>query len=460
MNIFGTIVLLSYPLVTLFFYKKLEYPRALILTVVCGVMFLPQWSLFSVGPINYDKTFVIVLAMLVGRTQDTTETYSNAKLDVLDLPAILLCFVVPAMSSLLNGLGAYDALYSVINSVISWFVFYWFGRKYLYNPDNVLFFGEVLVYGGLVYSLLCLFEIRMSPQLSNIFYGFFPHSFAQHVRAGGYRPIVFMQHGLMVSLWMANASIMAFAFWCFGHRLQLLKVSLLFVFLYLSVVTVLTKSLGSTLLLGLGVLLVSLFRFSKTLFPLKLIILAIPVYLYLRLSGIVDSRTVYQLVADYFEPERVESLMFRLSMEDVMLNAIRRQPLFGWGWVNRGFTYDEFSVFGMLVVDSYFIIISLTNGISRLFLAFLSLLLGPLLMIKQYKERFMNKDYQHAAFPIAAVFGIMLVLFAVDSLLNSMINVVYLVLTGTLVGYHLYHKNRGALNEVSFSEVPDLENKM
>jgi hypothetical protein len=44
-------------------------------------------------------------------------------------------------------------------------------------------------------------------------YGYFPHSFAQQLRYGGYRPVVFMGHGLLVALFAAIALISAVVMW-------------------------------------------------------------------------------------------------------------------------------------------------------------------------------------------------------------------------------------------------------
>ena len=38
-------------------------------------------------------------------------------------------------------------------------------------------------------------------------YGFFPHSWLQHVRGGGFRPIVFMNHGLVLGIFLSMAVV-------------------------------------------------------------------------------------------------------------------------------------------------------------------------------------------------------------------------------------------------------------
>src|SRR5439155_21163091 len=67
--------------------------------------------------------------------------------------------------------------------------------------------------GGLVYVPLCWFEVRMSPQLHVWVYGVRHHAFVQQMRDGGYRPMVFMQHGLMVAMWMAMTSLIGCWLW-------------------------------------------------------------------------------------------------------------------------------------------------------------------------------------------------------------------------------------------------------
>ena len=62
--------------------------------------------------------------------------------------------------------------------------------------------GFVLMSGiaaGLAYSLPMLIESRLSPQMNVWVYGFFQHDFFQTIRQGGYRPVVFLPHGLWVA---------------------------------------------------------------------------------------------------------------------------------------------------------------------------------------------------------------------------------------------------------------------
>ena len=68
---------------------------------------------------------------------------------------------------------------------------------------------RALLTGGLIYSLPMLVEVRLSPQINVWIYGYFAHDFGQMMRYGGYRPMVFMTHGLWVALFACMAVLAA-----------------------------------------------------------------------------------------------------------------------------------------------------------------------------------------------------------------------------------------------------------
>ena len=87
------------------------------------------------------------------------------------------------------------------------------GRAYFGDFKGLRELATVLFIGGLIYIPLCLYEIRMSPQLHNTIYGFYQHDFVQTMRAGGWRPTVFLQHGLAVGLFMSVTSLIGAWLW-------------------------------------------------------------------------------------------------------------------------------------------------------------------------------------------------------------------------------------------------------
>ena len=87
------------------------------------------------------------------------------------------------------------------------------GLRYLGGAEGQAALLRVLCLAALAYSLPTLFEIRMSPQLARWIYGFLAQSFDQTQRAGGFRPVVFLQHGLWLALFMAMAALSGLALW-------------------------------------------------------------------------------------------------------------------------------------------------------------------------------------------------------------------------------------------------------
>ena len=73
-----------------------------------------------------------------------------------------------------------------------------------------------LVVAGLAYSVPMLIEVRLSPQINIWVYGFFQHNFDQMMRYGGFRPIVFLPHGLWVAFFALMALVAAVGLWRFG----------------------------------------------------------------------------------------------------------------------------------------------------------------------------------------------------------------------------------------------------
>src|SRR5262249_17761958 len=123
-----------------------------------------------------------------------------------DLPMGIWC-VCPLFSSITNDLGAYDGFSSVYYQTVTWGVPYLLGRIYLTDLLGMFELAVAVFLGGLIYVPLCVIEIRFSPQLHTWVYGFHQHSFEQTLRFGGFRPVVFMEHGLMVGMWMSMATM-------------------------------------------------------------------------------------------------------------------------------------------------------------------------------------------------------------------------------------------------------------
>ncbi len=102
-------------------------------------------------------------------------------------------------SSISNGLGIYDGIAASLVRIVTYGVPYLIGRIYLNNLNGMRQLAIGIFLGGLIYVPFCLLEVAISPQIHRMVYGYHGiREFGQAIRYGGFRPNVFMQHGLSV----------------------------------------------------------------------------------------------------------------------------------------------------------------------------------------------------------------------------------------------------------------------
>jgi hypothetical protein len=429
--------LFGWVLATMVAFSRVSTQQAVVFSVICGFLLLPVASYHWQGIPTYDKSTAIALGLLLGGLLSGSRKRAPLRLGWNDFPMILWCFVVPLASALSNGLGWHDGLSGVARNFLCWGVFFWAGKRYLNDSDALRTLALGVVFGGLLYFPLILFEIRMSPQLSNIFYGFFPHSFAQHIRFGGYRPIVFMEHGLMVSLWMALATTTAYWLWRAGRARSISGIPWLIVFLSLFGATLLCKSGNGWFGLAAGIGGFAYYRSARSTRLFQLLLLLIPFYMVLRITNAFSAQQVESLVAHFFAEERVQSLGARLLQEELFNARALERLLFGWGSYGAGWPVDPMT--GQLVlraVDSLWVITLNKYGTLGLASLFLALGIGPWLAFGAAARARRRSAWEARAFPTDAVaLGLIVTLSVIDSLVNALVNPIYVLVTGALVGY-------------------------
>ena len=249
-NMFAFVVLLSWPVVVLLLFRSLPRAEALCWSVIGGYLLLPPATAIDLPVLpSIDKTLLpsvtAALMCLVtpeekpgpkrGRTParraaaGATAAAANlarrtSRGGVVITLLIALLVVTPFFTAMtnsnplfygpryVNGLRLYDSLSMILSALVLILPFL-LGRRYLATPDTHRTLIRVLCFAGIGYSFLALFEARMSPQLNIWLYGFFAHSWDQHVRAGGYRPILFLEHGLRVGIFLAMSCLATLALW-------------------------------------------------------------------------------------------------------------------------------------------------------------------------------------------------------------------------------------------------------
>jgi hypothetical protein len=460
MNGFGYLVMICWIPVVLFLFSRLPVQRAVIFSFLAAWLFLPMASIPLAGLPDYTKMSATCYGILLATVIFDFHRFQKFRPHWIDIPLMIWCFS-PLFSSLANGLGPYDGLSSSLRQIVTWGFPYFLGRLYLGSLSGLQQLAMGIVWGGLLYVPLCLVEIRLSPQLHQWLYGFSPQSFEQTIRYGGYRPIIFMQHGLMVGIWMMTATLVAFALWRAGFLQQLLmqfaKDSLggsegnalstkpktllqeptwgaaAIGVLMLLVTFALIKSTGAYFLLALGIGLFLALQWGRTVVPLIAIALLLSGYLVFASTGGLTPQNIAQIsttVTRFSNAERASSLEFRLKNEAQLSQKARLQPLFGWGGWGRARIYNDRGE-DISITDSLWIINFGNFGWVGLW-SWAGVLLLPILGFVLL--RYPPSTWEHPQVVPAAALTIGLMLYAIDCLANAMVNPIYTLIAGGLAG--------------------------
>lgn len=355
-NLFAYIVLLSWPLVTVVLFRVLSTERAIVWTILGGHLLLPSETSIKIPTIPViDRTTVtamsavVLCALMARKTTLAPAPFARAWKIVL-----LMLFGLVALTPLLTvvqntqpiidgrvylpGLRLYDA-YAMISGTVFQMLAFWLGLRYLNTREGHKILLEAMVISALVYTIPALLEVRISPQLHRWVYGFFPHEFAQAMREGGFRPNVFLNHGLMVGIYFALAIVAAVVLFREARREGRPAGLWLLAALWILITLEFCKSLGA---FGLALLFApATLLFGKRLQVMIGVAIAVIVLLYpmLRGAGLIPVDAVYQMALSIDE-DRAASLKFRLDNEDALLDRANEKPLAGWGSWGRNQIFD------------------------------------------------------------------------------------------------------------------------
>ena len=426
MSTFATLSLWGWPVACLAFFSQLPPRRAVLVCVIGGYLFLPMASI-SLGPFpSYGKFEAIILPALLLVCAFDADRFLRLRIRWPDA-AVAGLVAIHFISSLANGLG--PGLMSGFEHVAVWGGAYLLGRAYFADREGIANLAKAIVIGGLIYVPLCLYEVRMSPQLHHQIYGFHQHVFAQTRRFGGWRPVVFMQHGLAVAYWMTAATLCAYWLWRTNSIRMFLGVRMAVWVAVLAGTTVLCKSIGA---LGLGVLGITAMELARSTAPrlaLAGLIALVPAYAAGRMVApdfsstlIMDTVNSIPLIS-----ERSGSLNHRLKSEDFLINRAEQQLLYGW---NYRFNPKSVEGYGQATPDGLWVIMLGKYGLIGLICWMTMMLAGPLMAVRQIPGRVLRSP---RAAPTVGL-TVVIVLWTLDCMLNAMVNPVLIAAAGGLVG--------------------------
>lgn len=455
-----TFALLLWPVVIMVLFKRLHPAMAATVAIIGGYLLLPVrggWD-FPVLP-TLDKDSITALVTFVAAF------FTMSKLQKLPEPQPMIMtgwiprskvglglMITLVLGSFLTSLTNTDPLvfeqaripalslyhgFSIAQGTIVSLIPFILARKFLAYPEGHKTLLIVLTVSALLYSVLALYEIRFSPQLNKTVYGFFPHQWLQHIRAGGFRPVVFLHHGLWLGIFLCMCTIASAALVKID---QPRRTKYIMALCWLGITLLLSKNLGA---FGIAVFLIPLVLFMSVRVQLLVALtlsMIIVFYPALRGSGVVPTNMIVSAV-ESFNPERASSLKYRLDNEDILLAKANERPFFGWGAYARNRVYDEVGR-DISTTDGGWVIAIGSNGWLGYF-SLMGLMALPIIFLGLNRRKY-NIN--------ATTAGLALVLTAnmIDLIPNSTITPVTWLVAGALLGrFELGRITEGQLQEIA-----------
>ena len=442
-----TIALLVWPVVAMVIFTALGRERGLIWSTIVGYLFLPDGFELDLPALpSYAKFQAVTVGGLLGAfitrpkptlhgaTAKAPPAASDPVVKNFVWGALILLLLGPFFTMLTNGepyiigttvrpaTGLGDVRGHL--AVMAFFLAMFFLGQNILNTEAAhkeLF--RVMVLVGLAYSLLVLFELRMSPQLNRMVYGYFPHHWIQHLRGGGFRPIVFLDHGLSVGFFLTTAVLAGGALIRFCAKEE--RAFYIVATIWLFVVLAISRNLGA-------------FALALLFLPM---VLGLTVRVQARIAAIVAILFLVNPLARhvYVDPilagakmvseARWQSLDFRFHHEEALLSRAEEKPAFGWGPRSRWRVHDETGQ-DVTVSDGTWIITFGKWGWAG-YLGFFGLLSVPVLLLRRFSRR-------QPLTTLATGFSIIIAVNLIYLIPNSTLSPITWLMAGGLVGFIRY----------------------
>ncbi|WP_417498669.1 hypothetical protein [Methylophaga sp.] len=436
-NSFAYFVLFTWPIVVLYLLNRFKVGNGSLLALLSAYMFLPAnmtVDLPVLPPLDkFSITTLTIIAVFI---------IKKIPIGINSLPKAYKCLlavflIAPFFTALSNaerylhmpGLTLYDGL---TRSIVSFLYFFPFliGVKYFRQQEAHIKLFQYFALAALVYSFFALYEIRMSPNLHSTIYGYFPHSWRQQYRDGGFRAVVFMGHGLLVAMFLA----LGLAFWVAMKKagLKVFRYSSL-VPIAIIVVTLIFMKTYSAFIYGMFIYIAIIF-FTKNQQILASLLIGLLFVTYPITSsvGLFPHEELVSFAKD-FSADRAGSLNYRFENENILLDHANDKPLFGWGGWGRNRVFDPLTGEDISVTDGYWIIILGISGWVGFLSKFLFIFLPIWFVFKNYKKMSFHCESAKVLLPAHTLIISIILL---DQLPNSSLvdNSLYWLLAGSLLG--------------------------
>lgn len=439
---------------TVLAFSTLRPTRAALAVLFGSLLFLPELVSFDAPLVPaMDKHSIpalcVIIAVLITAGERLRKARPGRGMDL-----FMLAFVPSVVgtvltnpdplvygSTVLEGLTPKDILSDGIYILLRWYIPYLLGRALFRSAEDARDLLRALTIGGILYLPFIIVELRFSPQWHNWIYGFGQHSFLQTMRSGGYRPMVFMAHGLSLSLFMWAALVSA---WALSRaKVTLFGIPTSVVAWVFTLLFPLLKSLGALIY---ALIAVPFGRFVSPRGQLRLatlLALIVAVYPIWRTSDAFPRETLVNMAAS-INPERAESLDFRFMNEENLAAKALERPLFGWGHYGRSRIWAPWGQ-DISVTDGEWLLLLGPRGIFG-FIVYFGALLIPIVLARKSLARLGRKEQE-----LLACVTLLAAFYALDLLPNGAFNSLPLLLSGAVTGL-----SQGMLTERSRGLNPQL----
>jgi hypothetical protein len=436
--VFANFALAVYPLFMLALFYRYRPPEAVALSLLISEMALPPNYTLPIHPNWLGKgsipPFVAwVLIHFFGRSYlRGTRPFRGIELFFLLWP--IGCFftwwtnrdpIQYGPVTLLPQLFV-DFVADVLRLLCDPWVVFFLGRIMFRTSRDLIALYRLTAICIAVYTLPILFEIRMSPQVNHMVYGYMPSGWGMVYRWGGYRPLVCFPTGLHLASFVLVCTIMVITMARSGLRFGNIPTKILSV--YLVVVLVLCKSTGAIVYAAVLIPFVLFLSPRRMLTAAKVITILFLLYPILRWFDLIPTKAISDFFAG-LSTDRAGSLAYRFDMEQGMLDLTKLRPWWGWGGYSRGFVHDPVTGETLSIPDGAVVIgLSVHGwvGLAGYFLPYAYAILRVPRFIRKIKSRTNQLLLSALALNCSVIM--------LDLIFNTSFFPIYMLLVGALYG--------------------------
>jgi hypothetical protein len=352
------LALLAWVPVSLLIFRRLPVRIALLINFIGGWAVLPAAHYvdngvafpYTILGTSLESDFFITKATILGLTGILgvyifdRSSFKRFQLTVWDL-TMGMWLIAPLLSAIANPDNFTEGLIGEAYQLLAWGSPYLIGRLYFTDTQSLRIAAKAFVIGGLAYVPFCIFEIFRGPQIYAFLYGYQPFRWNGANRFIGFRPVVLLENGNQLGIWMATATLIAIWLWRRKTAKSIVGIPILVVAISLFVVTILCQSTGAILLL----LALAPFVFVDPRYLSRsmtiVVVVGILAFAAFRIANVVsiqdliNENSTAHAVSNYLKSIGKDSLGWRLTQDERHIETALYQPILGygqWDWWKTG----------------------------------------------------------------------------------------------------------------------------